>query len=97
MVRRPTPDPAWPARLMVASRARLNTSTPISDGVKRSAAAGPTSTEPTPDAAGAPCKPAWAAAKEKSCFLKPGTELDERFSAMVSCQRSIACKAEAAW
>src|SRR5689334_11170119 len=41
--------------------------------------------------------PACTAAKEKSCFLNPGTELAARFSAIVSCQRSIALRADAAW
>src|SRR6266436_1141516 len=41
--------------------------------------------------------PACTAATESSCFLKPGTELEARFSEMTSCQRLLALSAAAAW
>src|SRR5438552_9699274 len=37
------------------------------------------------------------AEKERSCFLKPGMELEARFCAMDSCQRLLAFRAAAAW
>src|SRR5690242_21887193 len=42
-------------------------------------------------------RPAFTAAMAISCFLKPGTELEARFSAISSCQRLLAVRAAAAW